>query len=163
MPRETTCCFSGHRSLPEPDISLLSARLLLHIHMLCEAGVTDFVSGGALGFDQLAAEAVIEARASGLPVRLIMALPCENQDGRWAPAQRQRYRTLLAEADERHCLSPAYYVGCMAVRNRFMVDRAAHMLCYQTSHSGGTAQTIAYAREKGLSIVNLAQSARHEK
>lgn len=44
------------------------------------ASVTDFVSVGGLGFDQIAASLIIEKKQQGSDVRLVFALPCRNQD-----------------------------------------------------------------------------------
>lgn len=43
--------------------------------------------------------------------------------------------------------------GCMARRNRYMVDRACRIIAvYDGEPRGGTAQTLAYAMRQGLEL-----------
>ena len=83
------------------------------INNLISQGVTDFVSGGALGFDQIAASLIIAKKEMGHDVRLVFALPCRNQDERWNADQKRLYHNLLAEADEIVYVSGEYTDGCM--------------------------------------------------
>ena len=89
-------------------------------------------------------------------VMLVMAIPCATQAMRWNEADTRRYEQILYAADETHVLSPAYYNGCMMVRNRFMVDRSALCVCYLNKMKGGTMSTVAYAVQEKLSVLNLA-------
>ncbi|MGD0856010.1 MAG: hypothetical protein ABSA18_09440 [Dehalococcoidia bacterium] len=57
--KSMTCCFSGHRKLPKDKIEQIVKRLDREIDSLISQGVTDFVSGGTLGFDQIAASLII--------------------------------------------------------------------------------------------------------
>lgn len=68
-------CFSGHHKLPE-DCTKLRQNLEKAIISLIERGVVFFGSGGALGFDQLAAETVLRFKEDYPHIRLIMVLPC---------------------------------------------------------------------------------------
>ena len=66
--RKNACCFTGHREIPPEDREPLRAALLSEIQRLyAEKGVTEFYTGGARGFDTMAAEAVLKIRE---------ALPC---------------------------------------------------------------------------------------
>lgn len=68
--RKNACCFTGHREIPPEDREPLRAALLSEIQRLyAEKGVTEFYTGGARGFDTMAAEAVLKIRET-LPVRL---------------------------------------------------------------------------------------------
>lgn len=59
--RRNACCFTGHREIPPEDREPLRAALLSEIQRLyAEKGVTEFYTGGARGFDTMAAEAVLE-------------------------------------------------------------------------------------------------------
>jgi len=155
--RERTACFSGHRVIPSDRRDRVVALLLSAVSALIEEGFTDFICGGALGFDTLAANAVIAARAQNAGVRLILALPCKNQTRNWNRADVLAYEALLAAADEVHCLSEAYTHGCMQRRNRFMVDHSAAVVTYCGQASGGTAYTIAYAAQEGIRRIPLFQ------
>ena len=59
----TTCCFTGHRRIPPEAVAPLRERLEAEIESLIRQGVRYFGAGGALGFDTLAAEAVLDLKA----------------------------------------------------------------------------------------------------
>ena len=156
-----SCCFSGHRKIPKGQEDALRVRLLSVIYELCSSQkYTTFYTGGALGWDTLAARAVIEVRKELPDVRLILVLPCKDQAKRWKAADREVYDSLKASADEVACLAEHYYRGCMFLRNRYLVDHSSVCVCYQTKDSGGTAYTVKYARKKGLKVINLAPTDR---
>ena len=68
--RKNACCFTGHREILPEDREPLRTALLSEIQRLyAEKGVTEFYTGGARGFDTMAAEAVLKTREA-LPVRL---------------------------------------------------------------------------------------------
>ncbi|MBR2823007.1 MAG: DUF1273 family protein [Clostridia bacterium] len=154
--REKCLCFTGHRLIPEKDLPALSRALNAALADAYREGIRVFVSGGAMGFDLLAARAVLQMRASFPGARLVVAQPCPSQADRWASGDRQRYRDILSRADQVIRVSPAYYEGCMQKRNRFMVERACRCLCYLRACRGGTWYTVSYAYDQGLSIRNLA-------
>lgn len=99
----TACCFTGHRpaGLPQSAGGMAALRLALMrvVQAACDGGVRTFLAGGAQGFDQLAAEAVLLLR-DGLPdVRLLLALPSPAQADGWSDAARARYGETLRRAD----------------------------------------------------------------
>ena len=73
--RDKTCCFTGHRTLPQNERSEVQARLYIVLQKLIEKGIQYFGSGGAMGFDLLAAEVGLELRKRHSHIRLIMVLP----------------------------------------------------------------------------------------
>lgn len=154
--REQTCCFTGHRKLPLGKIESIVIRLNHEIDTLISQGVTDFISGGAIGFDQIAASLIIAKKEMGRDIRLIFALPCSNQDERWSKEQKKLYRGLLAEADEIVYISEEYTDDCMKKRNKHMVDRSAYCICALSYPRSGTGQTVRYARQKGIRVINVA-------
>ena len=115
-----------------------------------------FFSGGALGFDTLAALAVLELRRRHPDVSLVMVLPCQSQSSRWGAGAQQEYRRILKASDRVLYVSEEYFPGCMQKRNRFMVDHSDTCCCYLTSCRGGTWNTVSYAYDQHLSIHNLA-------
>ncbi|MCD7948112.1 MAG: hypothetical protein LUG13_07460 [Oscillospiraceae bacterium] len=60
-----TCCFTGHRKLPADKIERMIVNLDKEIDNLIAQGVTDFISGGAVGFDQIAASLVVAKKRNG--------------------------------------------------------------------------------------------------
>lgn len=157
--REKTCCFTGHRRIPTHHLPLLRARLTYTITQLAAKGYTYFIAGGALGFDTLAAEAVLTLRNTTLPeIRLLLAIPCERQAASWPAADVEKYEKIRADADGEQILSTHYFTGCMQKRNRYMVDHASLCIAYLTEEKGGTASTVTYANKQGLSVINLADA-----
>ena len=156
---ENACCFTGHRIVPAERTEELRQRLRAGILYLYDnMGITTFYTGGALGFDSLAAEVVIAQREELKGVRLVVVIPCRDQAARWNAEQRVRYEQINRAADEVVCLAERYYQGCMHDRNRYMVDHSRACICYLTERAGGTAYTVEYARSRGLKVFNLAKS-----
>lgn len=154
--KNKTCCFTGHRRLPKEKIESIVRRLDIAINGLIDKGVTDFISGGAIGFDLIAASLIVTKKERGHDVRLIFALPCRNQDEKWSDGQKKLYHDLLGEADEIVYVSDEYFDGCMKKRNRYMVDQSAYCISAHLHPMSGTEQTVKYARRKGLRVINVA-------
>ena len=154
--RGITACFTGHRQLENRRLPALVMRLDSVLRRLYSLGYRRFLCEGARGFDQLAAERVLELRKTFPDVRLVMALPCATQSRSWPAADCLRYERILCQADETHVLSPDYYQGCMMVRNRYMVDRASFCVCYLTHMKGGTVSTVGYASKENIPLLNIA-------
>ena len=155
--REHTVCFTGHRLLSRQDEAII-AQLDDLLEMMYRRGYRDFLCGGALGFDMLAAEYVIRLRGKHPDVRLIFVLPCADQSARWKAADCRRYERLLYMSDETRVLSPRYYDGCMQVRNAYMVDRSYICVAYMKKLHGGTLSTVRYAAQQDVTVINLAIS-----
>lgn len=151
------CCFTGHKILSATKIEKITDNLERELESLIDRGVSDFISGGALGFDQIAASLIIAKKEMGKDIRLIFALPCTNQDAAWNEKQRTLYQNLLSEADEIIYVTEKYNPFCMKRRNRYMVDHSNVCICALLREKSGTGQTVAYARKKGLHIVNVAK------
>ena len=88
--REQTCCFTGHRRLPA-DTDALYMALTAAVQRLAEEGIRYFGVGGALGFDELAARAVLSLRGAYPQLRLILVVPCPQWHAPWSPEDRARY------------------------------------------------------------------------
>ena len=149
------CIFTGHRDLPA-DHEALRAALRRHITALYADGYTDFLSGGAMGFDLLAAEAVLELRPVLPEMRLLMILPCEGQDRAYPPGDKLRYRAALDQADLARYTAHTYYKGCMLARDRVLAEAADFCLCWLTRSTGGTAYTVRQCALRDVPICNLA-------
>ena len=155
MENVKACCFSGHRKIPNYRIEDLKSELSEAIENLISDGYTYFLAGGALGFDTLAAEAVLEMRVIYPEIKLKLVLPCLSQTNGWNLQDKMKYEAIREKADEIMYISMAYYSGCMHERNRYLVDNSSVCICYLTENKGGTAFTINYAKKKGLEIINL--------
>ena len=157
--RKTACCFTGHRKIPTDAIGGIRERLKREIERLyTENGVAVFYAGGAIGFDALASEAVIERREVHPDIRLVIVMPHKGWAKRWSAEEKAQHEHIKSSADELICLAEHYYRGCMQRRNRYMVDRSSVCICYLTKDTGGTAYTVRYARKQGLSVTNLVKA-----
>lgn len=154
--RRKTCCFTGHRTIPFDKQQWLKECLERTLVELIQQGIIYFGAGGAIGFDTLAAQTVIELRERYPAIKLIMVLPCKTQADRWNERDKKIYEDILGQADKRVYISEQYYDGCMHARNRHLVDCSGTCVGYLTKNSGGTAYTVDYARKKGVRVINLA-------
>ncbi len=153
--RDKTCCFTGHRDIPEIEKERLYRDLYTEISALIKKGVTIFRCGGARGFDTMAALAVLDIKKLNHEISLVVDVPCRNQHLRWNTEEREAMEYIMSVADEVNVLSPYYHNGCMQYRNRYMVDRSLYLIAYQTKSSGGSAYTVLYAKEQGLTIIKI--------
>ena len=156
MSKTKTCCFTGHKQLPETKIQHIIKNLNYQIEILIYQGVTTFISGGALGFDMLAAAIVIAKKKLGYNIKLIFALPSKNQEKYWSAKQILFYKELLKEADEIIYVCEEYSTNCMKNRNIYMVNQSTYCICCLWKPQSGTFQTVNYAKKKGIEIINVA-------
>ena len=155
MTKESTCCFTGHRKLYKPVEELIPP-LKAAIDDMYSRGVRNFCCGGALGFDTLAAQMVLELKKTRDDVRLVLILPCPEQANRWAGRDIAEYERIKSLADEVIITSPHYTSFCMHVRNHRLVDESAYCIAYLVVNKGGTASTVDYAAQQGVKTVNIA-------
>lgn len=152
--RRLTCCFTGHRTVPSDQQEQVRAwleRTILQLHQ--EKGVRYFGAGGALGFDTMAAQAVLKLRVQYPQLRLILVLPFPGQEKRWSAKDQQCYGDIVNQADKVVYTAQYYQSDCFHRRNRHLVDGAAWCMAYLTQPSGGTAYTVDYARTCGVPVL----------
>src|SRR6185312_11826184 len=121
-----------------------------------------FLSGMAVGIDQMAADLCVESEAPW-----VAAIPFPGQDARWPTSARQHYETLLHDAWARVLVSDGPYAAAkLHARNRYMVERSDGVIAYfdeaevalrreQGRSPGGTAACIADARRFGVPVWNV--------
>ena len=147
--REQTCCFTGHRHIPEADREKIKHRLETVITSLYQRGVYYYGAGGALGFDTLTAQTLLRLRKQQ-NLRLCLVLPCRGQERAWPQADQETYWEILRQADEWEFLQGDYTPGCMLRRNRVMASRSGRgLFLWDGRKSGGTAYTLRYFRLLG--------------
>ena len=150
-----TCFFTGHRELPDADISYLSRRLEKEVLKLIIRGVTDFRAGGALGFDTLSALTVLKFKKYMPEVKLYLYLPCRDQAKSWRREDIKTYEDILSKANEVFYSQETYKNGCMHERNRCLAENSGYCICYLNKNSGGTFNTIQLAKKNGTKIIML--------
>lgn len=161
---EKACSFTGHRALPQGKGREIERRLEdVTAKLYHHRGVRRFASGGALGFDLLAAETVLRLRAVLPDVELLMALPFPDYDRFWPYRDILRARSIVDRADGVVYVQKEGASGGYFARNRFLIDHATVCVAYLNKMSGGTFYTVNYARERGVEVVNLAAMASDKK
>ncbi len=155
--RERCCAFTGHRVIARDRYPALAGRVSETVRWLYyEKDVRVFLTGAALGFDTVAAIAVLNLKRELEELRLAAVIPCPEQGQGWNEAQLGQYRSVLAGADQVIETANRYYTGCMLERNRFLVDHAAYLVSYYDGNGkGGTAYTVNYAAKKEITILPL--------
>lgn len=157
--------FAGHwpESLPfgedelSPACIRLKALMLDEIMKRAEAGYATFYCGAARGADLIFGRQVLLVKETSYPdIRLVCVIPHEGQANSWSEKWRERYFTLLEQADDNVLISARYTPDCYHQRNRYMVDHSDVLLAvYNGDGSGGTAYTVKYACHQNKETIVL--------
>lgn len=157
-----TCCCTGHRPKGFPfgyGVDLQKHKAYLQKlereteFAITEYGVTNFISGMAVGADLDFAETVLKLK-SKYPITLECAVPCPNQTLKWGEADKQRYENVIKRADRITLVSERYTPECMLKRNRYMVDESGIVIAvFNGVKRGGTWYTVNYAKNKNKTIL----------
>lgn len=147
-----SCCFTGHRIVDEQRIQ---PQLLAAITEAIAQGYRHFIAGGAIGFDMIAAEQVLRLKENQEDLILEIAVPCLEQDLKYSPSQKLRYRYILDNADRIHKRELPYSSDCMMQRNRYMVDSSSLVIAFCDGRPSGTRNTLNYAEQRGVEIWRL--------
>lgn len=132
-------------------------RLRGAIERAANRGVVTFISGGALGVDQWAADIVIEIRVErqkrstkGLGgIQLVIARPFPSQPNRWPTKARRHYEKILQKADRIvETNDDPYAAWKLQKRNEWMVDNSDAIIAVWDGQPSGTANTVEYARKQ---------------
>lgn len=154
--QEKTVCFTGHRTVPESDYVSLNRVLLEEIQNQIDRGATVFRTGGAQGFDTMAALAVLSKKQTNPQIQLHLILPCPTQTKGWRKNDVILYEQICACADAVHYVNPFYFNGLLQLRNRRLIEGADVCIAYlRASGGGGTGYTSALAVKEGLEYINL--------
>ena len=160
VPRSKRVAFTGYRpqkmpfGFDEQDERCVDFKKRLHdtIESFIWQGYQHFISGGALGMDMYAAEAVLDLKKQYPEIMLEMVSPFDGQAAKWAPEYQQRHDALFDKADIVTATGHQYTKSCMFARNRYLVDNADMLLAAYDGQPGGTEMTIRYARQMGIQV-----------
>ena len=155
MNNDYICCFTGHRDIPDKHMIHLPVLLEKTIREQCQKGARIFRTGGAIGFDSIAALKVIHLKNEFPDVKLELCLPCRDQSDKWSEYSRSVYNYILRNCDRVRYAADSYIPGCMHTRNRMLVDGADVCIAYYMGGNGGTAYTVSYALKNRLEFINL--------
>lgn len=154
--KEKSVAFTGHRFVPFESIPTLKVALRNQIRILFAQGYTTFYNGGAVGFDMLAAEAVLSLKGECNGIKLINVIACRYQDDKFSDYNTKRYNTILSKADETIVLFELYTRGCFLRRDDYLVEHADYIVSYYDGRvKGGTYYTCNRAKNKGLQVFNM--------
>ena len=140
--RAQTCCFTGHRDIPTEVKPYIAKQLECILRNLIGEGIRYFGSGGARGFDLMAADTVLQLKREFPHIKLIMVLPCRGQTREWKRGDLWHYERVLTQADKVIYVQEEYTPGCMQKRNRHLVDNTSVCVAYCTRRYGGSAYTV---------------------
>lgn len=156
--REQTCCLTGHRVIPpgEEHKIMVRARNIL-LKLIREKNIRYFGVGGAVGFDMLATEYLLNLRDTHeKELKIISVLPWpgwrDTED--WTDELRLREERILRTSDKVVYASPAREKKVFLLRDRMLVDGSCCCVSYCNRLKTGTAYTVRYALEQGLRVYN---------
>ncbi len=149
------CSFTGHRLIKREHLERLPSLLLRAIDYAYSKGCRTFLAGGALGFDTLAAKAVIKYRLTHGDVRLHLILPCVDQGANWSESSLREYEYTQREADEVIYISDSYTDTCMKERNLRLASECDLLIAYVSRKNSGAAQTVRMATNMKKEVYNL--------
>jgi len=141
-----TAFITGHRFI---DYQIIHQGINQLTNLALDRGITNFLTGMALGTDLLAAQIWIERQLSWEAIR-----PCGDQCNEWTWKQQERYYKLLNKATKQKTLYSHYSKGVMQARDQYLVDNSQLCLAvWDGKQSGGTFLTIKMARKAQLPII----------
>ncbi|SDM15406.1 Uncharacterized SPBc2 prophage-derived protein YoqJ [Paenibacillus sp. OK060] len=170
--------FTGHRpnklgncySLTDSQSKYISSKLKPVLEELIKNdGIERFVSGGAIGFDQIAFWTVQGLKNTAHSnIKNIVAVPFKNQAIKWNDRETQHwYNKMIDVADEVIYVDELpeykvdgvpngdYHVAKMQKRNECMVDQSRIVVSTGDGTKGGTGKCCRYVRKVGKTLYNL--------
>jgi uncharacterized phage-like protein YoqJ len=168
--------FTGHRpneifgtyELENPKAKLLAKKMIKVIEHLIETeGASHFISGGALGTDQIAFICVNKLKEKHPHIKNIIAIPFRNQDANWkSETDKTRYEKIKKLADDVVFVDEIDYynkdksveVGAfskkkMQLRNMYMVDQSQILVAVFNGEKSGTKNCVDYAQHKKKKVI----------
>lgn len=139
------CGFCGHADTPEKVYAPLRSCIE---ELICRQGVREFYVGSQGAFDHMALRALREMKEKYPFIRYAVVLAY--LPGKSVP-QDPADPTIFPEGLEQ--VPPRFAISR---RNRWMVDNCRWMVAYVTRGFGGAVKTLALARKKGVTVIELA-------
>ena len=151
-----TAAFTGHRWYDSSRKQSVIKKLEGCVREAYKNGITNFISGMAIGFDLLAAEVVLLLKQECPSITLTAVLPFREQASRFNELNKCRYYKCLSQADDIVILSNDYSAKCYLERDRFMVEHSSLLIaCYDGRNRGGTFWTVNFAARTGKNVINI--------
>lgn len=141
-----TCCVTGHRDLPQNQVSYVKTALLHEIEKAVADGFTRFMSGFAEGVDQYFAEIVLEKRKKNPVLELIAVIPYQKRLD--SLMERGRTYEMLEGCADVVVMQEKYHPSVYSHRNRYMATHSDRVIAvYDGREKGGTVRTIRFAHQ----------------
>ena len=155
---QQTCCLTGHRVIPpgEEKKIMVRARNIL-LRLIREKNVRYFGVGGAVGFDMMAAEYLLDLKAHKehqLKIISVLPYPAWRETEGWTDELRRREDAILRACDKVVYVRPEYEKSVFLLRDRKLVDGSAYCISYCNRPNTGTAYTVKYALSHGVKVFN---------
>lgn len=149
------CAFTGHRPdklggyNESTDLNIWVKRSLMQTIIKCYHAfeITKWISGGALGIDQWAAEIVLYLKINqGYPFNLTIMRPHPSYHSKWPETSQNRFLKICDDADEVIDLQPEPYASWkLLYRNKEMVKNSNLIIAVWNGSDGGTAHCVKQA------------------
>ncbi len=159
----TSVAFTGYRpsKLPYlndvegPEAKALYKAIYDEFERLVFRDYRFFLTGGALGCDLLAAEAVVALKKKYRKKHIVheLCIPCYNHDAKWEEKDKRRLEEIKKSSIVTYVTDSDYVNGCMQKRNKYMVDTSSVLVAVYDGVKGGTKNTVEYAQKLGKKLI----------
>lgn len=172
-----TVSFTGHRpdklggcySLKHPESVKIMEKLTPILEQLIkEENIHRFVTGGAIGFDQIAFWTVQKLKGKYPDIKNVVAVPFKNQANKWTDKETLRWYNRMIEASDQVIyvdeitgygmdgfLIGEYHVAKMQKRNEYMVDQSRVTVACWDGTKGGTGNCVNYVTKKRKTLFQM--------
>lgn len=121
---------------------------------LINKGYSTFYIGGCDGFDLLVGEILNQLKYI-YDIKIIVAMPYKDFGNKFSNKWKEILYLLLENSYRIIYVNEKYSYGCYQKRNELMVDNSNVLVVYYDGQKGGTLNTIRYANNKGVEIINI--------
>lgn len=158
-----TVAFTGHRPNKLGGYTWNKSFVALYkkeIAFLIEEGYNTFISGGAMGIDMYAWQAVheLQKHKEYSFIKNILYIPCPEQANKWSREYQEYHKYMVKNSNHVQIIESKYSITCMNARNKAMINKANLLVAYWNGSGGGTRNAINYAHKKNVQVVNLYKS-----
>lgn len=155
LDKSKSVAFTGHREVKQ-DFN--QSKFKVFLQELINKGYQNFYVGMAVGFDTICFKTLQKLKSKN-DIKIIACIPCMEQDKKYTYLQKQEYQKMVKCANQKVIISKTYTPYCMQQRNMFMVDNSSLLVSYMYKNSGGTANTVNYAKRCGIKVINVSDIA----
>ena len=159
-----TIAFTGNRILTSPsglsDIELQTA-IIHKLYELIEKehtenGITNFMTGMAMGLDFLAGLAITEIQKQYPAIQFIAVIPFQGHHNNFTQQEKSYHENLCQCANHIITISETPGTPAYHKRNHFLIANSSKIIAYHNGkYRSGAGSTIRKAIELGVKVINL--------